>query len=403
MSRSLSQRGSLQVPAEYSAFAPLGNASPRQVGDNKNGALDWRHEGTAAYLTHFVMGSSSLSLAGCYAAGTDLGQGDGFFVSHKNSGAGIRAIGNGGSSILMYLVGQSHSTLINGEVWKNNQGVKLFAKIGEGFGDGVAVSGSTTFTSATAGFTSADIGQSLSQMTTKGTLNVTGTIPSGTTISSVTDSQTVVLSNACTAAGTGLNFLIGGRAPTSTQSLFTIYDTNGTSKRYEFTLGKYNGLVPHAVQSNDVATQSLLVTAAVGQTSEIFTVLKDGNATGALSIIASGLMAARFGSSLTNAGNTANNSVSITNNGTSAHSLYITRASAQTGDQISLRDASGVLQSRFNKDSIFMTKVNAAPADADVNTGEAAIWFDSTNGASKLMIKAKQADGTVKTGSVSLA
>jgi hypothetical protein len=389
--------------AQAAGLAPLGVASPRQSGDSKNGALDWRHEGTDGYLTHFVMGASSLALAGCYAAGTDLGLGDGFFVSHKNSGAGIRGIGQGGSSILQYMVGYSHSTLYNGEIFKGNQGMKLFAKIGEGYGDGVATNGSTTFTSATAAFTGADVGQTIQQTTTKGTLNVTGTIPSGATIASVTNATTVVLSAAATASGTGINFLIGGRAPATTQSMFTLYDTNGTTKRYEFTLGKYTGVVPHEIQSNDVAAQSLLVKAASGQTAEILTVLKDGNATGALSVTASGLIAARFGSSLTNAGLTANNAVSITNSGTAAHSLYITRASAQTGDQISLRDNAGVLQSRFNKDSIFMTKVTTAPADADLVSGEVAIYFDSTNGAAKLKIKAKQADGTVRTGEVALA
>lgn len=385
------------------AFAPNGVASPRQAGDNKSGALDWRHEGTAGYLTHFVMGSSSLALAGCYAAGTDLGLGDGFFVSHKNSGAGIRGIGHGGSSILQYMVGYGHSTLYNGEIYKGNQGIKLFAKIGEGYGDGVATSGSTTFTSATAAFTGGDVGATISQTTSKGTLNVSGTIPSGATIVSVTNATTVVLSAACTATGTGINFLIGGRAPASTQSMFTLYDTNGTTKRYELTLGKYTGVVPHEIQSNDVAAQSLLVKAASGHTAEILTVLKDGNATGALSVTAAGLVAARFGSSLTNAGNTAANAVSVTNNGTGAHSIYITRASAQTGDQIRINDNAGAVQSRFDKDGIFMTKVTTAPADSQLSSGEVAIYFDSTNGAAKLKIKAKQADGTVRTGEVALA
>jgi hypothetical protein len=384
------------------AFAPLGNASPRQVADGKNGALDWRHEGTAGYLTHFVMGTNSLALAGCYAAGTDLGSGDGFFVSHKNSGAGIRGIGQGGSSILQYMVGYSHSTLYNGEIYKGNQGIKLFAKIGEGYGDGVATSGSTTFTSATANFTGADVGATISQTTTKGTLNVAGTIPSGTTIASVTNSTTVVLSAAATATGTGINFLIDGRAPDATQALFTLYDTNGTSKRYEFTLGKYTGVVPHEIQSNAVGSQSLLVKASVGHTAEILTVLKDGNASGALSVLASGLVATRFGTSLSNAGSTGTNVAVVTNTGTTAHTLYLTRGASQTGDQISLRDNGAALQSRFNKDGVFMTKVTTAPADGDLTSGEVALYFDSTNGAAKLKIKAKQADGTVRTGEVAL-
>jgi len=46
---------------------------------------------------------------------------------------------------------------------------------------------------------------------------------------------------------------------------------------------------------------------------------------------------------------------------------------------------------------------HAAPADAVLNPGNAALWFDQTNGASKLMVKAMSANGTVVTGSVPLA
>jgi hypothetical protein len=43
-----------------------------------------------------------------------------------------------------------------------------------------------------------------------------------------------------------------------------------------------------------------------------------------------------------------------------------------------------------------------APADADLVAGDCCLWFDSTNGAAKLMVKAKQADGTVKTAAIAL-
>jgi hypothetical protein len=46
--------------------------------------------------------------------------------------------------------------------------------------------------------------------------------------------------------------------------------------------------------------------------------------------------------------------------------------------------------------------VVAAPADSSLAAGQVALWLDATNGAAKLMIKAKQADGTVRTGSVTL-
>ncbi len=46
---------------------------------------------------------------------------------------------------------------------------------------------------------------------------------------------------------------------------------------------------------------------------------------------------------------------------------------------------------------------NSAPADSSLDAGEVAMWFDKTDGAAKLMFKAKQANGTVKTGSVAVA
>jgi hypothetical protein len=57
------------------------------------------------------------------------------------------------------------------------------------------------------------------------------------------------------------------------------------------------------------------------------------------------------------------------------------------------------------QDTLFLTaggvvlRSNVAPADADIPVQGAALWFDPTNGAAKLMVKAKQSDGTVKTGS----
>jgi hypothetical protein len=47
----------------------------------------------------------------------------------------------------------------------------------------------------------------------------------------------------------------------------------------------------------------------------------------------------------------------------------------------------------------------AAPADGDIAAGECALWFDRTNGVgnTKLMVKGKSADGTVKTASIVLA
>ena len=45
----------------------------------------------------------------------------------------------------------------------------------------------------------------------------------------------------------------------------------------------------------------------------------------------------------------------------------------------------------------------SAPADALLAAGDCALWLDDTDGAAKLMIKAKSANGTVRTGSVNLS
>ena len=72
--------------------------------------------------------------------------------------------------------------------------------------DGVTTAGSTTITSASANFVSADVGRM-----------VTGTnIPAGDTIASVTDAATAVLTTAATAAGTAQTFTIGAGETTST-------------------------------------------------------------------------------------------------------------------------------------------------------------------------------------------
>lgn len=66
------------------------------------------------------------------------------------------------------------------------------------------------------------------------------------------------------------------------------------------------------------------------------------------------------------------------------------------------QDSSANILSRINKDGYVMTRKIAAPADADVATSEMALWLDNTAGATKLMIKAKDSAGTVRTASVAL-
>lgn len=60
----------------------------------------------------------------------------------------------------------------------------------------------------------------------------------------------------------------------------------------------------------------------------------------------------------------------------------------------------GLGRNVFNDTVIFAR--HTIPADGDLRAGDAAIWFDQSNGAAKLMVKAKQADGTVRVGSLAL-
>lgn len=84
-------------------------------------------------------------------------------------------------------------------------------------------------------------------------------------------------------------------------------------------------------------------------------------------------------------------------------SLVLKQAAAATVDVLQVKDSTAAILARFDKSGYFMMRKTAAPADADLVAGEAALWLDATNGAAKLMVKAKQADGTVRTGSVALA
>lgn len=94
--------------------------------------------------------------------------------------------------------------------------------------DGVTTSGSTTLTSATANFASSDVGSS-----------VAGTnFASGTTISSVTNSTTAVLSAGASTTGSNATLVIGGTT--------VVYSISGNS-----ILRTENGVVTNIASSTD--------------------------------------------------------------------------------------------------------------------------------------------------------
>lgn len=87
----------------------------------------------------------------------------------------------------------------------------------------------------------------------------------------------------------------------------------------------------------------------------------------------------------------------------SEHGIVSIGIASQTFDHQEWLDSGNVILSRINKDGYMMTRKTSAPADADLVAGEMALWLDSTNGAAKFKIKAKQANGTVVAGEVALA
>ncbi|WP_189113603.1 IPT/TIG domain-containing protein [Pilimelia terevasa] len=93
--------------------------------------------------------------------------------------------------------------------------------------DGATTNASTTLTSATAAFTSADVGMSLSVASNT-------QVPAGTTIVSVTNPTTVVLSAAATATATGVSTTIG---PRTAASVTTVNASTGvTAAAPQFTV-----------------------------------------------------------------------------------------------------------------------------------------------------------------------
>jgi hypothetical protein len=89
--------------------------------------------------------------------------------------------------------------------------------------------------------------------------------------------------------------------------------------------------------------------------------------------------------------------------GSSNPVLNITPRAAHTGRLVKITDDQAVETLVVSVGGYLLIKTHAAPADAALAAGECALWFDQTNGAAKLMVKAKQADGAVKTAAVALA
>lgn len=83
---------------------------------------------------------------------------------------------------------------------------------------------------------------------------------------------------------------------------------------------------------------------------------------------------------------------------------WVVRAIAsQSADLFQTQDSAGAVLSKINKAGYIITKKVAAPADGDLASSEGTWWLDDTVGATKIMFKAKDSGGTVRTGNIALA
>lgn len=354
--------------------------------DAAAGTIDWVQDGTSGYLLHLTSGVNSASGTYAIGIGTDQGLGGGILLSVKSAnGTGLRIITDPAAGFGSWISGYGSNPTIYGQMYVGAGGLRMDAAAGAGFSDGVT-NGTTTFTSATATFVPGDVGATLEIL--HGSLGQFYTPFAGSAqvvISGYVDAQTVTLATAASASYTGLRFKVTGRIPATSQALISGRDTDSTTVLYSLGRGEH------------------FLSGAVGQTNSIFKVFKGGNGTAALEVDSTGKAFSRFAADLTNAGQTGQIAANVRTYGTGTVALQVQGVAAQTADQVRIVDSGGTIQSRFNKAGAFMTRVTTIPADADLSAGEMSIWFDSTNGASKLMVKAKQADGTVKTASVALA
>jgi hypothetical protein len=75
----------------------------------------------------------------------------------------------------------------------------------------------------------------------------------------------------------------------------------------------------------------------------------------------------------------------------------------QADSLVAALDSNGAKLSHIDEDGYVMTRKTAAPADSALTAGEAAWWLDDTVGATKVMFKAKDSAGNVRTAAVPLS
>jgi hypothetical protein len=206
-----------------------GKITAKPLGEGSAGIWDIVHDDTVGYLIHGQTGPNTTGSVAVFAAGLDNGGGHGYLGSGKSAGRLLEMVNNPSSTgDLGRFRNWSHTALASDFMLHvGAKPVRIRQADAEGFGDGSATIGQTTFTSATAGFTVADEGRTISQLTSRGEGFV---FAANTVIQSVTNSTTVVLDKAAIKTGSGVNFQIVGRPSVSTQTVLEFLNAGGTQK-----------------------------------------------------------------------------------------------------------------------------------------------------------------------------
>lgn len=373
----------------------------KPLGNGRGGIMDAKYDDTTGYIFHLRAGPNSGALAGAIGIGTDEGLGGGLLISHKNASWGLNIVNNPGAGLGAYITGYAANPALQVDLYAAAGGIKLQPKTGAGFKDGVSNAGSTTFTSATAAFTAGDVGQVIAQLTSVGSSSPFGSIPLGTTISAVVDSQTVTLSQPAAVSGTGIRFRVGGRAVPASQPVLSLFDADGTTVRGAIQYGLFDWRTPMKVTSNATNSVALTAKGTSGQTADILNVLN--SADGQLFRVQStGRLIAAYSSFLSNAGKTDQPVMQLSGYAATLPVAQFSQETASgTGDFFQMLNFADQVVSRVNYGGYVMTRKTAAPASGDFSNAELTFWYDEAN--AKFKITAKNASGVLVSGEVALA
>ncbi|TCP87447.1 hypothetical protein C8J31_105309 [Rhizobium sp. PP-CC-2G-626] len=370
-------------------------------GNGRGGIMDAKYDDTTGYIFHLRAGPNSGGLAGAIGIGTDEGLGGGLLISHKNASWGLNIVNNPGAGLGAYITGYTANPALQMDLYAGAGGIKLQPKTGAGFKDGVTNAGSTTFTSASATFTAGDVGQTIAQLTSVGASSPIGSIPASTTISAVVDGQTVTLSQAATASGTGIRFRVGGRAVPASQPVLSLFDADGTTLRGAILYGLFDWRTPVKVTNNATSIVALTAKGAAGQTADVLNILNSADAQ-LFRVQSSGRITAAYSSFFSNAGKTDQPVMQLAGYAaTLPVAQFSQETSSGTGDFIQMLNFADQVVSRVNYGGYVMTRKTSAPAAVDVVNAELTFWYDEAN--AKFKITAKNAAGVLVSGEVALS